>query len=166
MFTRRARSEIIPPNRKDVTKLTYVYANGLKIYHGGTNNIKYVGTEGELPGGKAKPVPADFEMEGYRGRGSIFGDFVHCVKTRERAFRDIEIAHRATTVCHLGNIAYWPETPAEMGSRKGTDHRRFGSRPLARPSQARRMDDLEKHTLPLAKGELEGVVDLPGRNPS
>ena len=22
-------------------------------------------------------------------------------------FRDIEIAHRACTVCHLGNLAYW-----------------------------------------------------------
>ena len=43
----------------------------------------------------------------YKGRGSIMGDFVHCVKTRERPFRDIERAHRTATVCHLGNIARW-----------------------------------------------------------
>ena len=31
---------------------------------------------------------------------------VHCVKSRERPFREIEIAHRACSVCHLGNTAY------------------------------------------------------------
>jgi len=33
------------------------------------------------------------------------------VRSREKPFRDIEIAHRATTVCHLGNIAYWLKRP-------------------------------------------------------
>jgi len=33
------------------------------------------------------------------------------VKTRERPFRDIEIAHRTATHCHLGNIAYWLKRP-------------------------------------------------------
>jgi len=28
------------------------------------------------------------------------------VRTREKPFRDIEIAHRTVTVCHLGNLAY------------------------------------------------------------
>ena len=27
------------------------------------------------------------------------------------AFRDVEIAHRACTVCHLGNLAYWLGRP-------------------------------------------------------
>ena len=42
-----------------------------------------------------------------QGRGGIFGDFLHCVKTRERPFRDIEIAHRTVATCHLANIAFW-----------------------------------------------------------
>ena len=50
-------------------------------------------------------------MEGYKGKGGILGDFLHCVRTRELPFRDIEIAHRACTVCHLGNIAYWLHRP-------------------------------------------------------
>ena len=37
----------------------------------------------------------------------IFGDFLHCVRTREKPFRDIERAHRTASHCHLGNIAYW-----------------------------------------------------------
>ncbi len=103
-------SEIIPPNGEDVKLLTFRYANGLKIYHGGSGNITYKGTKGELPGNPPalKEPP---EMERYKGRGGLLGDFVESVKTRQEAFRDIEIAHRATTVCHLGNIAYWLGRP-------------------------------------------------------
>ena len=43
----------------------------------------------------------------YKGHGGIFGDFLSCVRTRERPFRDIELGHRTATLCHLGNIAYW-----------------------------------------------------------
>ncbi len=49
----------------------------------------------------------DIYIPNYKGEGGIFGDFLHCVRTRERPFRDIEIAHRAASMCHLGNIAYW-----------------------------------------------------------
>lgn len=93
--------EIIPPDGKDVPRLTYRFANGLRMYHGGTRDITYVGTEGELPGEQRGTVGAA-QIEGYKGRGGIFGDFLHCVRTREKPFRDIEIAHRAATVCHLG----------------------------------------------------------------
>jgi predicted dehydrogenase len=33
-------------------------------------------------------------------------DFVDCVKSREKPNADIEIGHRSTSLCHLGNIAY------------------------------------------------------------
>ena len=101
--------EVIPPDGKDVKLLTFIFKNGLKMYHGGTGNLKYVGTDGELPGSDKQPQ-GDVEIEGYRGRG-LLGDFVESVKQRKPAFRDIEIAHRATTVCHLGNIAYWLKRP-------------------------------------------------------
>jgi len=100
--------EVIPPDGKAHKHLTYVFANGLRMYHAG-GNIRYVGTDGDLPGRGVHPVgPVD--MKGYRGRG-IFGDFVHCARTRQEPFRDIETAHRAASVCHLGNIAYWLKRP-------------------------------------------------------
>ncbi|HOA51095.1 MAG TPA: gfo/Idh/MocA family oxidoreductase, partial [Thermogutta sp.] len=34
------------------------------------------------------------------------GDFIECVKTREKPFRDIELAVNTMVVCHLGIIAY------------------------------------------------------------
>lgn len=101
--------EIIPPDGREHKHLTYVFANGLRMYHAG-GDIVYKGTEGELPGKHRTPVRR-VDMPGYHGHGGIFGDFLHCVRTRERPFRDIEVAHRATTVCHLGNIAYWLKRP-------------------------------------------------------
>ena len=42
--------EVIPPDGKDHKLLTFRFANGLRMYHGGTGDITYKGTEGELPG--------------------------------------------------------------------------------------------------------------------
>jgi hypothetical protein len=42
----------------------------------------------------------------YKGEGGICGDFIECVKTREKPFRDIELAINTMSVCHLGIIAY------------------------------------------------------------
>jgi hypothetical protein len=107
-------TEVLPPDGKDVKLLTYKFADGLAMYHGGTSDITYKGTDGlidrKLGKQLGRPVRAS-DMPTYKGRGGIFGDFLHCVKTRERPFRDIEIAHRACTVCHLGNIAYWLKRP-------------------------------------------------------
>jgi predicted dehydrogenase len=46
-----------------------------------------------------RPVPA------YRGTGGIYGDFIACVKTRERPFRDIELACNTMTAPHMVGIA-------------------------------------------------------------
>lgn len=110
--------EIIPPDGKDVKLLTYRYQSGLLMYHGGTNNITYKGTEGELNPGEKRPDPPPVEIEGYRGRGGILGDFVASVLSRQEPFRDMESAHRACTVCHLGNIAYWLKRPLRWDPEK------------------------------------------------
>ncbi len=80
--------------------LTYRYPNGLLLYHNrpGMENLQVEGTPGEKR--PAKPVPS------YKGEGGIYGDFIHCVKTRERPFRDIELGINTVTVSHLGIIAY------------------------------------------------------------
>jgi len=98
--------EIIPPDGRENKLLTYVFSNGVRMYHapGTKYNVTFIGTEGQVPGVQpARAVP----MPRYKGRGGIYGDFLYCVRTRERPFRDVEISHRAATVCHLGNIAYW-----------------------------------------------------------
>ena len=103
--------EIIPPDGKEYPQLTFVFANGVRMYHGGGwgGLHSFRGTAGELPTrGQAKEPPLpDIHIPNYKGHGGIFGDFLHCVKTRERPFRDIELGHRTASLCHLGNIAYW-----------------------------------------------------------
>jgi predicted dehydrogenase len=83
--------------------LSYKYANGLSITHNHPakekgDAVQVEGTPGEKR--PAKPVPT------YKGNGGIYGDFIHCVKTRERPFRDIELAVNTAALAHLGNIAY------------------------------------------------------------
>lgn len=80
--------------------LTYKYPNGRLLYHNypGKDNMEVEGTPGEQR--EAKPIPM------YKGTGGIYGDFIECVKTRERPFRDIQLAVNSVTVSHLGIIAY------------------------------------------------------------
>ena len=90
--------EVIPPDGKEHKWLTYVFAGGLRMYHTpGQGNVEAKGTGQPIP---PRPMPV------YKGKGGIYGDFVHCVRTRERPFRDVEFSHRTASVCHLGNIAY------------------------------------------------------------
>ena len=68
--------------------------------------LGFKGTLGEVPQrGRPRAEPPDIAIPNYKGHGGIFGDFLHCVVTRERPFRDIEIAHRTVATCHLANIA-------------------------------------------------------------
>jgi predicted dehydrogenase len=110
-----------PPDGKDYTRMTCTYASGVKLYLGGAwdGPLGFKGSLGEVPErGKPRIPPPPTPIQGYRGRGGIFGDFVHCVKTRQRPFRDIEIAHRAVATCHLCNIAFWLKRPLKFDPEK------------------------------------------------
>jgi len=134
--------EVIPPDGKDHPYLTYVYANGVRMYHAPGNvtngRMKFVGTKGTVSWNDKGRRPPDIAIPNYKGRGGLIGDFVHCLGTRERPFRDIEVAHRTVTVCHLGNIAYWtgrplkwnPETEQVVGD---ADIARWLDRPKRAP---------------------------------
>jgi hypothetical protein len=80
--------------------LAFQYAGGPTIYHNkpGVKNLHVEGTPGEKR--EAKPVPS------YKGNGGIYGDFIECVKTRERPFRDIELAANTVMVPLMGIVAY------------------------------------------------------------
>jgi hypothetical protein len=92
--------EVLYTDDKSGKFLTYRYPNGLLLYHNhpGMGNLQVAGTPGEKRA--PKPVPA------YKGQGGIYGDFLHCVKTREKPFRDIELAVNTIMLSHLGIIAY------------------------------------------------------------
>ena len=107
-------TEIIPPN-DEYKNLVFKFASGQTIHHeGGWGGIiNFRGSEGEISekdrdAGMKAP---DIYIPNYKGTGGIFGDFVHCIRTREQPFRHVEAAHRTATVAHLANIAYWLNRP-------------------------------------------------------
>ncbi len=103
-------TEIVPPDGKDVKYLTYKFECGVELLVGG-GGPKYEAAEGNVPGLTWEP-PTKLLDRGYKGpANNLPGDFLHCVKTREKPFRDVTYAHRVATVCHLGNIAYELQRP-------------------------------------------------------
>ena len=115
--------EIEHPGKDDPQTATVVWPNGVRMHHGGGTGglLSFSGTDGyineESRKAKTHQVP-DIYIPNYKGKGGIFGDFLHCVKTRERPFRDIERAHRTATVCHLLNISYWLDRPLKWDAER------------------------------------------------
>ena len=79
------------------------------VRSGGPN--RFEGTEGSValagktdPPGLAKSVIGPNEIHLYESR-SQHGNFLDCVKSRDRTAAPVEVAHRTITVAHLGNIA-------------------------------------------------------------
>ncbi len=102
---------IVPPDGKDHKYLTYIYENGVHLYHSpNKGNVDFVAPKEKVAGLTWEPPKHLLERD-YKGSGGIQGDFIESVKTRQRPFRDFEFAHRVATVCHLGNIAYTLKRP-------------------------------------------------------
>ncbi|MCA9209367.1 MAG: hypothetical protein KDA55_13470 [Planctomycetales bacterium] len=92
--------EVIYHDEGDKQWVEFRYPNGIAITHNrpNTDNLAVDGTPGETREPKAVPT--------YKGQGGIYGDFIHCVKTRETPFRDIELAVNSVALSHLATIAY------------------------------------------------------------
>ncbi len=124
--------EIIPPNGKDVKRLTYRYANGVVMYHGGLQGynfgVVFVGTKGKIcvDRGKFKAEPEEIAANYKAGSEQIklyqsnnhLQDFLNCTRTRKRPICDVEIGCRSVSVCHLGNLAFWNKRPLKWNPKK------------------------------------------------
>jgi predicted dehydrogenase len=117
--------EIIPPERAETKRLTYKYANGVIMHHGGLQGYGYgvvfVGTEGKVCVDRGRYITEPEEIgKGYTA-GSLpirlyksnnhYKDFLDCVRSRQKPICDVEIGCRSVTVCHLGNFVYWNKRP-------------------------------------------------------
>ncbi len=93
------------------SEVLFRFANGLRMHQ--TNRygegLTYLGTRGRVSDKERKSLPPQpaSPLRQYRTgpRSHPHNEFLHCVRTRERPFRDVEYAHRAATMCHLSNIA-------------------------------------------------------------
>ena len=59
------------------------------------------------PGNLDENIPELPEILYEGGTAQHIANWVHCIRTRQKPNSDVEIGHRSTTVCHLGNIARW-----------------------------------------------------------
>jgi predicted dehydrogenase len=114
--------EIIPPaDYKSGRGVTYVYANGVRVVHGGVNGITFFGEKGELFVNRgqltSKPETiiqepiGDSETHLYvspsGGHSGHRQDWINCIRSRKTPNCPIEIGARTVAMCLLGNIAYW-----------------------------------------------------------
>lgn len=81
----RSGHEIIPDN--------VVLPYGIKLVHG-DRPVRKITLQGEK-----------YKAEN-DGQPNHVRDFLDCLRSRKRPVADIEIGHRSTNTCHLGNIAY------------------------------------------------------------
>jgi predicted dehydrogenase len=98
--------------------LTYRYANGVVMTcTPGNPSIKFIGTDGWVGNtGWRGPVQASSpeilnarigpnDLHLYLNPEGEHHDFLQCVKSRKDPYFPVDIGHRVSTVCHLGNLA-------------------------------------------------------------
>ena len=128
------------------------YANGVIVKledNGQRGGGRFIGDKGTIiiDRNYLKSDPAEIVIEATKDMEFAGGDniadhqanWIACIKSREMPVADVEIGHRSTTVCHLGNIAALDRSPPAVGSGPGTIRRRRPGQPAADQTAARRV---------------------------
>ena len=95
---------------KDAAYVSAAYPNGTEIFHNRPGHLRpktSIAHQGAIQfcgDGASRPAKAVPAYHG--GETNIYGDFIECVKTRQRPFRDIEPAVNTMTGPHMIAIAY------------------------------------------------------------
>ncbi|MFG0332484.1 MAG: gfo/Idh/MocA family oxidoreductase, partial [Maioricimonas sp. JB049] len=99
-------------------RITHTYANGVKVIAGQRQKdipggTTFIGTKGRIHvnRGKLRVEPEELLEQDVAALPEQLirstnhtGNFLECMRTREKPICDVEIGHRSATVCHLGNI--------------------------------------------------------------
>jgi predicted dehydrogenase len=103
----------------DTCRITYTYANGVKIVLGQQQKdipdaCTFIGDKGKVYVDRKKiTADPDVLLKTEFGSGDTrlyvsknhYQNFLDCIKSRQKPIADIEVGHRTATVCHLGNMA-------------------------------------------------------------
>lgn len=126
--------EVIPADQPNATQgVKLRYANGTIVHHGGGGGVTFHGPKGRImvnrgkfqmwmgdrqiaedPGGIPAAVDEyldDRSIHLYES-GNHMGDWVQCIRSRQRPIADVEIGARTVTVCHLVNLSYYHDNAA------------------------------------------------------
>ena len=109
--------KVYPPDGDKRPNVRFEYANGIVMNHVGGNclGLTFHGTEGVLyvgrdglwtkPESLAKEPLGPDPIQVYQSNDH-HGNWLDCIRSRQRCIADVEIGARSATICHLGNIAY------------------------------------------------------------
>jgi predicted dehydrogenase len=125
------------------------YADGpvVKLTNGPAGGAIFIGPKGKITIDRdlCKVEPADLDTDPKKSKHQPWHEdhlqnWFDCIKSRELPVADVEIAHRTTTVCHLGNIARWTNRKLAWDPAKETfpgdeEANQLLSRPQRKPYQ-------------------------------
>ena len=109
--------EILPPlDPKSQHGVTYRYASGVTMVHGGPSGCTFTGTQGTLridrdhlssdPASIVKEPLGKDDVHLFKSPGH-HRNWLDCIRSRKRPVADVEIGARSVAIVILGNIAYW-----------------------------------------------------------
>jgi len=88
----------------------------MELANGPSGGAIFVGEKGTITIDRGKCVSdppeiaqeplKDTDIRLYQSDNHL-GNWLDCIKSREKPVADVEVGHRSATVCHLGNIARW-----------------------------------------------------------
>ena len=116
--------EVCPPDGKERRRLTFRYANGVTMFHGGGMSgcaVEFIGSEGRVAvnrGQLLKTEPESLAREPI-GPGEVHlyespshrGNWLEGIRTGRPTICPAEVGCRSVTVCHLANLAYRLKRP-------------------------------------------------------
>lgn len=133
--------------------INYLYANGIRMIHGGGHPkaaVEWVGETGRVRvnrGAFLETDPPNLALEPIgAGEEHLYAsdnhkdNWLECVRTRREPICPVEIGHRTATVCHIGNIAYWLRRSLKWDPKKeefvnDPEANRLLQRPMREPWQ-------------------------------
>ncbi len=126
------------------------YANGIEVrlepgepaagavFIGDRGKVRVGNNEFTTSPAEIAQVPQDQRQIRLPVSNDHLGNWIDCIRSRQRPIADVEIGHRSAIVCHLGNIARWvgrkltwdPERELFPGDEEAN---RYLSRPMRAP---------------------------------
>ncbi len=113
--------EILPPLVPNSDHgVTYRYADGVVMVHGGPSGCTFTGTKGTLRIDREhlSSDPASIVEDPLNAKGvhlekspGHHRNWLDCIRSRKRPLADVEIGARSVAITILGNLAYWNHRP-------------------------------------------------------
>lgn len=104
-----------PRDRKATSGLTFTYANGVVMIHGGPSGCTFEGTDGTIyvDRGTLRSTPSDIvktplgakDVHLYHATNHR-KNWLECIRSGKKTIVPAEVGHRSATICHLANIGY------------------------------------------------------------